>query len=223
MFQQAANHAGAVAAKFPYIVVEGPIGAGKTSLARRLAQRLESELLLENPDDNPFLARFYRDMRRYAFQTQMFFLFQRVTQLRDLKQHELFKQSTVADFMLEKDPLFAQLTLTDDEFRLYQQVYQHLAPQAPTPDLVIYLQAPVDVLAGRVDKRGNKSERSISEDYLRKLAESYIEFFYRYDRAPLLIVNSENLNFVDRERDLDLLIERMRNMRGKREFFNRGG
>ncbi len=223
MFQQAANHAAAVATKFRYVVVEGPIGAGKTSLARRLAQRMESELLLENPEDNPFLAQFYRDMRRYAFQTQMFFLFQRVTQLRDLKQHELFKPSVVADFMLEKDPLFAQLTLNDDEFRLYQQVYQHLAPQAPAPDLVIYLQAPVDVLAARVERRGNKSERNIAEDYLRKLAESYVEFFYRYDRSPLLIVNSENLNFVDRDRDLELLLERMRNMRGGREFFSRGG
>jgi deoxyguanosine kinase len=208
--------------KYRYIVVEGPIGVGKTSLAIRLAERLGGQMLLEDPDANPFLPRFYRDMRRHAFATQMFFLFQRVAQVSELKQRELFERMTVSDFLLEKDPLFARLTLSDEEFNLYQRIYQHLAPQAPAPDLVIYLQAPVDALMDRVQRRGTSYERSISEEYLKRLADSYTEFFYQYDSAPLLIVNSTRLNFVDRAEDFALLLERVARMRGGREFFNRG-
>ena len=208
--------------KFRYIVIEGPIGVGKTSLAKRMAEHLNSDPMLEDPDANPFLPRFYRDMRRHAFATQMFFLFQRVAQVGDLKQRELFEKLTVADFLLEKDPLFARMTLSDEEFSLYHRIYEHLAPQAPAPDLVVYLQAPVEALIDRVKRRGNAYERNISEEYLRRLAERYTEFFYQYDSSPLLIVNSSRLNFVDNKDDFELLLQRINAMRGGREFFNRG-
>ena len=208
--------------KYRYIVVEGPIGVGKTSLARRLADRLNADAMLENSAANPFLRGFYRDMRRYAFSTQMFFLFHRVAQIAELEQRELGGRPAVADFLLEKDTLFARLTLSDEEFRLYQQIYRRMAPEYSTPDLVIYLQAPVPTLAERVKRRGNAIERAISEHYLTSLNESYASFFHAYSAAPLLIVNSENLNFVDSAQDFDLLLQRIINLRGGREFFSRG-
>lgn len=208
--------------KYKYIVVEGPIGAGKTSLARKLAERAGADLLLEGAEANPFLPNFYQDKARYALATQLFFLFQRVEQVRDLKQTDLFRQAVVSDFILDKDPLFAQLTLSDDEFRLYQQIYAQLEPQTPTPDLVIYLQAPVDVLVERVRQRGLAYERPIDADYLSRLTDSYTRYFYQYEASPLMIVNSENLNFVDEPKDFELLLQRIASMRGGREFFNRG-
>ena len=207
--------------KHRYIVVEGPIGCGKTSLANKLAQRLGATTLLEDAAANPFLPQFYRDMKRYALPTQLFFLFQRVAQLEALKQPDLFAKPTIADFTLAKDPLFARLTLDDAEYQLYRQIFEHVKPQAPTPDLVIYLQAPVNVLVSRVKKRGNPAESNIDDDYLRKLSEAYTRYFYNYDESPLLIVNSERLNFVDVPEHLDLLIERVNALRGGREFFNR--
>jgi deoxyadenosine/deoxycytidine kinase len=204
-----------------YIVVEGPIGCGKTTLAMRLAERLNASKLLEDPASNPFLAQFYRDMRRYALPTQLFFLFQRVAQLDGLRQPDMFAKPTVADFTLAKDPLFARLTLDDAEYQLYSRIYDHVKPQAPVPDLVIYLQASIDTLVARVKKRGNPIERDIDEDYLRKLSEAYTRYFYNYSDGPLLIVNSERLNFVDVPEHLALLIERIQGMRGGREFFNR--
>ena len=208
--------------RFRHIVVEGPIGAGKTSLARRLAERFGAQPVLEDPLGNPFLERFYRDSRRYALPTQLFFLFQRVNQLRDLAQHDLFSQAMVGDFLLDKDPLFARLTLDDDELRLYQQIFDSLSPQAPTPDLVIYLQAQPDTLVERVQKRGIQMENSISEPYLRALAETYSRFFYHYDEAPLLIVNTEHLNPIDRDEDFAVLVRQLAELRGRRSFFSIG-
>ena len=208
--------------RFRYLVVEGPIGAGKTSLARRLAARLGSDLMLEEPAENPFLARFYEDMARYALPTQLFFLFQRARLIEPLAQPDMFGRPVIADFLLDKDPLFAHLTLSADELALYQKIYDALRPRAPAPDLVVYLQAQPATLVERVRHRARGYERSVSEQYLGVLAESYARFFHHYNGAPLLIVNSDNLNFVERERDFELLVARLRAMRGRREFFNLG-
>lgn len=211
-----------LAAKYRYIVVEGPIGSGKTTLARRLATHLGAATLFEDPDANPFLPGFYRDAVRHALPAQLFFLFQRLNQVRDLVQSDLFRSVTVADFMLEKDPLFAQLTLNDHELALYRQIYDHLKPQAPQPDLVVYLQAGAETLVERVRKRATNYEKTIPDEYLLRLADAYARFFHHYSGAPLLIVNSENLNFVDSAADFDLLLQRVNAMRGPREFFSLG-
>jgi deoxyguanosine kinase len=203
-----------------YVVVEGPIGAGKTSLARVLAQHAGGDELFERPEENPFLERFYGDMPRFALATQLTFLFQRVDQLAGVGQFDMFRQLTVGDFLLDKDPLFARLNLTDAEYGLYEKVYSHLKPQTPTPDLVIYLQAPVETLIERVHRRGVNFERRISAPYLSRLADAYSRYFYAYETAPLLIVNSERLNFVDDEEHVRLLLARIASMRGRREFFN---
>jgi deoxyguanosine kinase len=208
--------------KYRYIVVEGPIGAGKTSLARILGERVGGEALLEDPDANPFLPGFYHDRARYALPVQLYFLFQRARHARILSQPDLFTRVTVADFLLEKDALFARLNLNDDEFALYQQVYDQLRLQTPAPDLVIYLQASAETLIERVRRRGVAYERGIGDEYLVRLAEAYSQFFYRFDAAPLLIVNSDNLNFVDQAGDFDLLLRRINAMRGPREFFSLG-
>jgi deoxyguanosine kinase len=208
--------------KYRYIVVEGPIGAGKTTLARVMSERAGGLALLEDPDANPFLPRFYQDRSRYALPTQLYFLFQRAAQVRALSQPDLFSGLTIADFMIDKDALFARLTLNDDEFTLYRQVYNQLQPQAPAPDLVIYLQAPPETLIERVKRRGVTYERDIPDEYLVRLAENYARFFYGYDAAPVLTVNSENLNFADQPGDLDLLLSRVSAMRGPREFFSLG-
>lgn len=208
--------------KYKYVVVEGPIGVGKTTLARKIAERFGAQTLLEMPQENPFLEKFYRDPARYALPAQMFFLFQRINQLRDLAQADLFHAPVVSDFLLDKDPIFARLTLSDDELNLYRQLYEQLRPQAPLPDLVIYLQAPPETLVDRIKKRGVPMETGMSETYLYRLCESYSRFFYHYDAAPLLIVNNEHLNPLERDEDFDLLMTRIENMRGKREFFNLG-
>jgi deoxyadenosine/deoxycytidine kinase len=210
-----------LAEKYRFIVVEGPIGAGKTTLARLLSERLHTRLLLEDADANPFLARFYHDPERHALPTQLFFLFQRAEQMRGLVQNDLFQQGTVTDFLLDKDPLFARLNLSDDEFRLYREIYRHLQPQALKPDLVIYLQAPVEALMERIVQRKVGYEQTITLNYLTRLAEGYSQFFHHYEAAPLLIVNSENFNFSSQPKDFDLLLEKMAGMRGGREFFNR--
>ena len=209
--------------KFRYLVVEGPIGAGKTSLARRLAARLSAELLLEQPGENPFLARFYEDMARYALPAQLFFLFQRARLLEPLAQPDMFGRPVIGDFLLDKDPLFARLTLSADELALYTKIYEALRPRSPAPDLVVYLQAQPATLIERVKRRARGYERPVSEEYLALLAESYARFFYHYNAAPVLIVNSENLNFVERDADFELLVSRLRAMKSRREFFNLAG
>lgn len=208
--------------RYRHIVVEGPIGVGKTSLARRISERFGTELILETPSGNPFLERFYRDGRRYALPTQLSFLFQRMAQMRDLSQRDLFSQTVTGDFLLEKDPLFARLTLDDDELGLYQQIFESLRPHSPLPDLVIYLQASPETLVERIRKRGIAMEADISETYLKALCEAYSRFFYHYDDAPLMIVNTEHLNPVDSDEDFALLVRQLGDLRGRRGFFSRG-
>lgn len=201
-------------------MVEGPIGVGKTTLARRMASSIGAGLLLEQPEDNPFLERFYRSPSQYALQTQLYFLFQRVKQLKDLRQGDLFSPIRIADFMLEKDPLFARLTLDEDELYLYEQVYAQLATEVPTPDLVVYLQAPTDILVKRIRKRGILFERNMERDYLEQLAESYTRFFLGYHDSPLLMINAENINFLDNEEHYQLLLDQINSIHSGRHYFN---
>jgi deoxyadenosine/deoxycytidine kinase len=190
-----------------FIVVEGPIGVGKTSLVRRLADHFGSEVLLEGAEENPFLQRFYQNPREAALPAQLFFLFQRSRQWNELSQGDMFRQHLIADFMLEKDRLFAQINLDDDELRLYEQVYERLTLEAPSPDLVVYLQAPIDVLIKRIKKRARPVERSIEPAYLKQLCDAYTDFFHYYDRSPLLIVNAAEINPLQKEQDFQLLLE----------------
>jgi deoxyadenosine/deoxycytidine kinase len=206
-----------------YIVVEGPIGVGKTTLASRLAETLGRELLLERAGDNPFLPRFYENPRAAALPTQLHFLFQRSRMLEALRQGDLFRAEQVADFLVQKDELFARATLDPDELELYYQVYNRLALDSPAPDLVIYLQAPVDVLLKRIFVRGVAYEKRIDEQYLQRIADAYIEFFYHYTASPLLIVNTMEMNFADSEREYGLLLERIRNVSVGRHYFNARG
>ena len=203
-----------------FIVVEGPLGVGKTTLAQRLASSFGSNLLLEDSDENPFMERFYKDPQSVALQTQLFFLFQRARQLEDLKQSDMFQPVRVADFILEKDRLFAELTLSDEEFKLYEQVYHHLSLQAPVPDLVIYLQAPVEVLQRRVAKRGRKYEQPLSADYLQRLNEAYTHFFYNYSASPLLIVNAAEIDFAENDEDYQLILEYVCQIKSGRHYLN---
>ncbi|MDH5600263.1 MAG: deoxynucleoside kinase [Gammaproteobacteria bacterium] len=203
-----------------FIVVEGPVGVGKTTLAKRLAESFNTDLLLEGADENPFLNKFYENRKNVAFQTQLFFLFQRAQQMQDLRQADMFRPVHVADFIMEKDRLFAELTLDEDEFKLYEQVYQHLTIDAPVPDLVIYLQAPVDVLRKRISLRGRDYERSMDSSYLNRLNESYARFFYNYNESPLLIVNAEEIDLVNNENDYSLLLEQIKKIKSGRHYFN---
>lgn len=203
-----------------FIVVEGPIGVGKTTLAQQLAESFGSDLLLEGAEENPFLERFYRDPRGAALQTQLFFLFQRAEQLKALRQSDLFQPVRIADYIIEKDRLFAGLTLDAEEFRLYEQVYAHVTLDAPRPDLVVYLQAPVEVLKKRIAERGRSYEQHMATDYLQRLSESYMQFFHHYTDAPLLIVNAAEIDFAHNRQDYELLLAEIRKVRTGRHYFN---
>lgn len=212
------------AAELPsYIVIEGPIGVGKTSLARRLSESLKSDLVLEKPEENPFLPRFYENPRSAALPTQLHFLFQRARQVQEMRQADLFGSVRVSDFMLAKDRLFARLNLDQDEYELYEMVYEKCAMDAPQPDLVVYLQAPADILLERVVRRGNDYEQSMEHEYLARLAEAYARFFHDYDQSPLLIVNAVAIDPVHNEEDYQQLFERIRSVRRGRHYFNPGG
>jgi deoxyadenosine/deoxycytidine kinase len=203
-----------------FVVVEGPIGVGKTSLARRLAKSFGSELVLEQGDENPFLERFYRNPRAAAFQTQLYFLFQRARQMQELRQADLFERVRVSDYLLDKDRLFARLTLDDEEFALYEQVYARLAIDAPVPDLIVYLQAPVDVLLERIARRGIQYEQAIERRYLERLVESYSRFFLEFDAAPVLIVNAAEIDLVGSDGDYAGLLAEVTRARKGRHYFN---
>ncbi len=203
-----------------FIVVEGPIGVGKTSLARRIGESFGCELLLEGAEENPFLERFYRDPQSAALPTQLYFLMQRSRQTQELRQAELFSPARVADYLLEKDRLFAEATLDQDELRLYEQIYEQVALEAPAPDLVIYLQAPADVLMKRINKRGRAYERHIDINYLQRLSEAYTRLFHNYVAAPVLIVNATEIDLVESERDYALLLEQIQETRSGRHYFN---
>ncbi|MEI6228161.1 MAG: hypothetical protein RL063_810 [Pseudomonadota bacterium] len=206
--------------KFPYIVVEGPIGCGKTTLAKMLADQFPVDYLSEKAESNPFLPRFYQDARRYALPTQLFFLFQRANQIKDLNQRDMFAKPIVADFFLEKDPIFARLNLDDEEYALYHQIYQHLHLNAPKPDLVIYLQTPLDALVERIEERNVGYEQDMPREYLERLSDAYSAYFHNYDTSPVLIVNNEKLNILKNPSALKLLINRIGQIKGQREFFN---
>ena len=203
-----------------YIVVEGPIGVGKTTLAQRLATTLKTDILLELAGENPFLPRFYQDPASAALPTQLHFLFQRARQLESLRQTDMFRQARVADFLIQKDRLFAEVNLAPAELELYYQVYNHLTLEAPAPDLVIYLQASVDTLLRRVRERGIAYEHNIQESYLRRIANAYIEFFYHYSASPLLIVNTESFNLAGGSGDFNLLLNHIRELPPGRHYFN---
>jgi deoxyguanosine kinase len=203
-----------------FIVLEGPIGVGKTVLATRLAATLMAELVLERADENPFLERFYRNPRAGALPAQLYFLFQRAQQLAALKQQDLFAQMRIADYLIDKDRLFARTTLDDEEYRLYEQVHAKLAIDAPKPDLVIYLQAPVDVLLGRIARRGIQYEHFIDRDYLERLNDAYARFFHEYDSTALLIVNAADIDPIASDQDFEELLAAIKRMRRGRLYYN---
>lgn len=203
-----------------YIVIEGPIGVGKTSLATRLAEVMDGEPVLEEAGANPFLERFYQDPRGAALPTQLFFMFQRVRQLEQLAQADMFTDLRVSDFLLAKDRLFAQITLDRDELSLYEQIFAKLDFNPPTPDLVVYLQAPVDALLFRIARRGIRYEQDIKRRYLERLTEGYSQFFHQYNESPLLIVNAATIDPVNNEEHFQMLLHEIETTRSGRQFFN---
>lgn len=203
-----------------YIVVEGPIGVGKTSLARRLADDFEADLILETSDDNPFLSRFYRGELNMALPTQLHFMLERVEQLRPLQEGELKSHRVVSDYMLDKEMLFATMNLHEDEMTLYRRIMEQMQLDAPVPDLVIYLQAPVQVLINRIGRRAISHEQSMSPSYLEKLNEAYANYFHHYNASPLLIINATEIDFVNQDEDYKLLLDHIRRIDKGRHFFS---
>lgn len=203
-----------------YVAVEGPIGVGKTSLATRLAETMRYPLMLEPVTENPFLDRFYSEGDQHALPAQLFFLLHRARQVSDMPSHDLLGPTLVTDFLMEKDRLFAKLNLDEEEFHLYQQIYDSLHLNPPVPDLVIYLQAPADVLQRRIEQRANPIEQHIEADYLQALTEQYTEFFYYYQAAPLLVVNATEIDFANNDSHFEALLDQIIHMEGSRQFFN---
>jgi len=203
-----------------FVVIEGPIGVGKTTLARKLAKSFGSDLLLEGASENPFMEKFYENPTAAALPTQLYFLLQRARQLKAMKQDDMFSPVRVADFLIEKDRLFAELTLDTDELDLYEQVYASLTIDIPRPDLVVYLQAPVEVLLKRIQQRGLKHEHYIEAAYLQRLSDSYVQFFYQYSNAPLLIVNAADIDFAHNDDDYQLLHQQITEVKTGRHYFN---
>ncbi len=205
---------------FKYIVVEGPIGVGKTTLARRLAESFAAELLLEEPEQNPFLARYYENPRAHALSTQLYFLLQRARQIEGLRQSDLFSRVRVADYLMDKDRIFAELTLEADELALYQQVYTQVVGEPLQPDLVIYLQAPVNVLRERIANRGIGYEKSIDTHYLQRLVSAYTRFFYHYEASPIVIINAASIDYANSDADYQLLFDKLREVGKGRHYLN---
>jgi deoxyadenosine/deoxycytidine kinase len=204
-----------------FIAFEGVIGVGKTSLAKKIRDRLDAKLILEHFENNPFLEKFYSDRNRYAFQTQMFFLLNRFKQLQELIQEELFTSYTICDYLFDKDRIFAYLNLSKDELNLYESIYPLLARSLRKPDLIVYLQASTDRLMFNIKSRNRKIERALSRNYLEELSEAYNHYFFRYDATPLLIVNATELDFVNNDDDFDLLFKQIfREDRAYTEYFS---
>ncbi|TMA38515.1 MAG: deoxynucleoside kinase [Deltaproteobacteria bacterium] len=202
-----------------YIVVEGPIGVGKTALTRALAKRFSARSVFELVEENPFLASFYQDRNKYAFQTQLFFLLSRFKQQQELFQQELFSQVTVSDYLFAKDRIFASITLDPNELALYERVYEHLGPRVMKPDLVIYLQARLDVLLARIRKRGREFERKFDPEYLAELSRTYNDFFHRYDETPLLVINTSDIDFVETEKDFEELVRAIGSIKAGTHYY----
>ena len=198
---------------FRYIVIEGPIGVGKTSLAKRLSPEFKARCILESPEENPFLHKFYRDRKKYAFQTQVFFLLNRYRQQREIRQIDLFNQVTITDYLFAKDRIFAYLNLDENELALYQRIFSLLDARIPTPDLVIFLQAKPETLLARIRVRDIEYEKEIDIEYLRALSQAYNSFFFHYEESPLLVVDTSEIDFVNREEDLKSLIREVRSMK----------
>ena len=203
-----------------YIAIEGPIGVGKTALARRLADSLSADLVLEEFDDNPFLERFYRDGRSAALPAQMFFLFARARQIEQLRQSDLFSSVRISDYLFTRDRLFAELNLDREELKLYEQIVANLAIEAPVPDLVIYLQTSVDTILQRLARRDLPYDRYVDRAYLERLTDAYARFFHDYDEGPLLIVNASQIDPVNNDADFEQLFQQIERTTGGRHFFN---
>ena len=203
-----------------YIIIEGPIGVGKTSLSNKLALEWDADLVLENIDDNPFLSKFYKNPREVSLQTQLYFLLTRTRQVQAFKQQDIFSNARVSDFMLQKDRLFAQVTLNNEEYDLYDQLYSYMTVDIPKPDLIIYLQAPVSTLMKRIKKRGRDFEKYIDTEYLERLNAMYLKFFNTYNASPLLIVNAEDIDFVNNKNDYKNLLDKIYSIEKGRHYFN---